>query len=330
MFTFETLFFILLMIITAMSLKKEKGSLLSVSNTLHLRGIFALCIMTFHISATTDLFYPVFAYLGLTVVGAFFFLSGYGLMKGYLTKKDYHKGFLKKRLFSLLLPYLFMNLVYWIYYNLNEEYHAFHELFTIYFTNRNLVMYSWFIKDIIIHYLEFFLLMILFREKKERMYQCSILLFLFDFIITLLGFSNPYLINGAFAAGMIYAYKEETFVPLFKKYQKPLFMISVILAFAFRTPYLHNSRFFLIEKLILVILILSVLTAYRIENKAFAFAGKISLYIYMCHGLGKAIVRRFYGGPLFIQDLAIYIITLFLSVFFDRLFGFLNKKLNKK
>ena len=107
-------------------------------------------------------------------------------------------------------------------------------------------------------------------------------------------------------------------------------MISVILAFAFRTPYLHNSRFFLIEKLILIILILSVLTAYKIENKVFAFAGKISLCIYMCHGLGKAIVRRFYGGPLFIQDLAIYIITLFLSVFFDQLFGFFNKKLNKK
>ena len=330
MFTFETLFFILTMIMIAVSLKKEEGSLLSVSNTLHLRGIFALCIMTFHISKETDLLYPGFAYLGLTLVGAFFFLSGYGLMKGYLFKKDYHKGFLKKRLFSLLLPYLFMNLVYWTYYNLNEEYHAFHELFTIYFTNRNLVMYSWFIKDIIIHYLEFFLLMILFREKKERMYLCSILLFLFDFIVTLLGFNNSYLINGTFAAGMIFAYKEETFAPLLKKCRKLLIVTCLILAIAFRTPYLHNSRFFLIEKLILIILILSVLTAYKIEDKVFAFAGKISLYIYMCHGLGKAIVRRFYGGPLFIQDLAIYIITLFLSVFFNQLFGLLNKKVFKK
>ncbi len=330
MFSFETLFFILIMILTFFSLKKEDGPLLSVTNSYHLRGIFALCIMTFHISKTTDLLYPVFGYLSLTLVGAFFFLSGYGLMKGYLFKKDYYKGFLKKRFFSLILPYLFMNLVYWTYYNLTEEPHAFHELFTIFFSDRNLVMYSWFIKDIIIHYLEFYLLMLVFREKKENMYRLAIVLFLFDFIVTLLGFNNTIVLNGTFTAGMLFAYKETYFTKLIQKHRIALIALGLVLAFAFRTSYLHNSRFFLIEKMVFLFIMLSVLSFYKIENKIFALAGEISLEIYMCHGLAKAIVRRFYGGPLFIQDLSIYIVTMLLSVLLHRLFQIINDKIPEK
>ena len=109
MFSFETLIFIVLMITVLLSIKKDEGNgALSFSNSNHLRGIFALCIMIFHISKEYDILYPVFYYLSQSVVAAFFFLSGYGLMKGYLNKENYHKNYLLNRTIKLFLPYLFM------------------------------------------------------------------------------------------------------------------------------------------------------------------------------------------------------------------------------
>jgi membrane-bound acyltransferase YfiQ involved in biofilm formation len=42
---------------------------------------------------------------GVLLVGVFFFFSGYGLVKSMLTKLDYLKGFLRRRLPSVLIPF---------------------------------------------------------------------------------------------------------------------------------------------------------------------------------------------------------------------------------
>ncbi len=43
-----------------------------------------------------------------------FFFSGFGVMKNFLNKNDYLKGFLKKRLITVLVPFYLINTIYGI------------------------------------------------------------------------------------------------------------------------------------------------------------------------------------------------------------------------
>ena len=328
MFTFETFAFIVLIVSIIISTKKDSSSnALPKDNSNILRGIFALCIMIFHISKETDLFYPLFAYLGMTVVGAFFFLSGFGLMKSYLNRSDYHKSFLLNRITKLFLPYLCMVFIYWIYDYFTDNPFSLSFVLHSILGSETLVMYSWFIKDIIIHYLIFYLLMMITRNRKEYMFYISIIMFLIDLVATLFSINNPYLLNGMFSLGMIVAYNEKTVLNLISGKRTILLIITLIIGLLFRTKPIYASRFSLIEKIIFVLFAISAMSGYRIQNRFFALAGKISLELYMTHGLAKMIVRRFYGGPLFVQDFFIYILSFCISLVLYRLFSYLDIRL---
>lgn len=330
MFTFETAVFPILLVIIFLSTRNDETSnALAINNSQHLRGIFALCIMIFHISKETDLLYPVFAYLGITVVGAFFFLSGYGLMKGFLNKPDYHKGYLLKRITKLFLPYLFMVFVYWFYDNLIGEAHSISSALKSIFGSETLVMYSWFIKDIIRHYIIFYLLMIFFKNRKELMFYASIIFFLIRFITTLSGIEIPILFDGMFSLGMMFAYKENTIISFICKRKTILLVSSFVIAVLLRIEPIYSSHFSLIEKIIFMLFILSFFSGKRIKNRFLETAGKLSLELYMSHGLAKKIIRRFYGGPLFIQDFLIYVLAFVISYAVNLIFSSLDNRIRK-
>ncbi len=50
--------------------------------------------------------------IGVCFVGLFFFFSGYGLYKSLKTKENYLKGFLKKRLLAIVIPFYVCNFVF--------------------------------------------------------------------------------------------------------------------------------------------------------------------------------------------------------------------------
>ena len=79
---------------------------LSLDNTLVVRGFAAISVVLCHTGI------PVFYRHGYLFVAIFYFFSGYGLMYGILKKKDYLKGFLKKRFLSLMIPYWVATLLY--------------------------------------------------------------------------------------------------------------------------------------------------------------------------------------------------------------------------
>lgn len=330
MFTFETIVFPILLVIIFLSTRNDESSnALTINNSQHLRGVFALCIMIFHISKETDLLYPVFAYLGITVVGAFFFLSGYGLMKGFLNKPDYHKGYLLKRITKLFLPYLFMAFVYWLYDNQIGETHSILFALKSIFGSETLVMYSWFIKDIIRHYVVFYLLMILFKDRKRMMYYVSMVFFLIRFFATLFVIEIPTLFDGMFSLGMMFAYKEDTVIPFICKRKNILAVSSFVIAVLLRIEPIYSSRFSLTEKIIFMLFILSFFSGKRIKNRFLETAGKLSLELYMSHGLAKKIIRRFYGGPLFIQDFLIYVLAFVISYAVNLIFSSLDNRIRK-
>ena len=81
---------------------------LTLERTLPARGILALTVIMHHLSQN-KITPPhwLFDELGAVAVGAFFIMSGYGLACSYARKgDDYLKGFLRKRLWKLMLPFL--------------------------------------------------------------------------------------------------------------------------------------------------------------------------------------------------------------------------------
>lgn len=330
MFSFQIVALIAVLVLSAASLKKnDVPQALSFENCTSLRGVFALLIMIFHISTKGDPFYPIFAYFSITVVGAFFFLSGYGLMKGFMSRENYRKGYLINRITKLFIPYIIMFLIYWAFnVFIGNRCDAAYVLDCI-FGDGNMVMYSWFIKEIIYHYLLFYVLLLIVRDRKEMMYGAAIVMFVIDFFANLFLINNPYLLNGAFCLGIIIAYKEKPVLNYMNRKRKVILPISLFLAFLFRTDLLHYARFFLIEKIIFIIIVLTFSTAYGIQNLFLNLCGKMSLEIYMTHGLAKSIVRRYYGGPLFIQDFFIYPLTFLLSYAFYQLFSLIGNRIRR-
>lgn len=89
----------------------------SLNKTKALRGLAALGVILHHISQqgafreTHTLTF--FADIGIYFVSIFFFCSGYGLVKSYLTKKDYLNGFIKNRIVkTLVVPFWINSILY--------------------------------------------------------------------------------------------------------------------------------------------------------------------------------------------------------------------------
>lgn len=320
MFTFETLAFILLMLLTLFSLRPNKtGEILSRKNCHHLRGIFALIIIIFHVSKETDLLYPVFAYLGVTVVAAFFFISGFGLMKGYLKDPDYVKRYPWKRLVKVVFPYLIITCVYWAYLTYIQEPHTLSEILSRIVHYAPIVTYSWFLVSLIVQYLYFYVLILLFRQKRQYTYYGACLLCLITFICAVFfNYADANLFNFPFGLGILYAWNEEKVMSFIKRFAIPLSLVTAVLIAVTQMhliPFVNGETYQLLERSLFVIALLLFLRFFSIRNTILSSFGDLSLEIYLTQGLSKMIVRRFFAASLFMQDAAIF------AVFrdFDRL-----------
>ena len=329
MISFQTVVFPIFVILILLSLRKSSGKdPLSFTNSSLLRGIFAAFIIIFHVSKESDLIYEAFHYSSLTAVGAFFFLSGYGAMKRYMADDGYYKGYLYKRFVNLILPYMIMTLVYWVYHLwIGHDYSLFEVIHTA-IIGAPLVTYSWFIVSIIYHYLVFAVVLFFARNNRKLLVCVFCLLGLFSILCMLYHYSNTYLIRVMFVLGILYAYREGDLLPLLKKNNIWLMILSFALSMAIHFSGLQQKALYeLIEQALFVVAMICSMTICRIDNSFITLLGKLSLEIYMCQGLAKMIIRRFYGGPLFIQDLFIYLLCFMLSYGFHRLFAYLRKLL---
>ena len=80
-----------------------------------LKGIMAIAVVLHHLAQRTDIFAfsAAFRDFGSVAVGCFFFISGYGLLSSYKKKgKSYLDGFALKRFRKLVIPFVFVILLY--------------------------------------------------------------------------------------------------------------------------------------------------------------------------------------------------------------------------
>ena len=141
---------------------------MSLDRSKAIQGLTAVCIIVHHLSqelAERAGAIGFFQGLGVLFVGIFFFFSGYGLYTSLKTKDNYLKGFLKKRFVTILVPFYVCNLIFVAASCIcGEKYKPLQLLYVI--SGWSLInMHMWYIVEIAILYIAFFLIYRLIKNR---------------------------------------------------------------------------------------------------------------------------------------------------------------------
>ena len=140
-------------------------SYLSIEKGRAFRGILALTVVCHHLAEKTgdSSLFHIFAFLGFLPVAYFFFLSGYGLQKSYAAKLNYRTTILKKRIPSVLVPYLFATGLYWLLNLAEGESCSFADVLRSFAAGDPVARYTWYIVFVLLLYAGFYLVTALYR-----------------------------------------------------------------------------------------------------------------------------------------------------------------------
>lgn len=367
----EFIAFIILLLGWKMSCKKIgqwNESPWSLSTAKAIQGISAICIVLHHASqkllkvdgnagALKD-----FKNFGVLFVGIFFFFSGFGLMKSYYGKSDYFKHFFRNRFSSLCIPFFISNLIYYIVVSCLGRKLPFKEVILALIGYHPINDQIWFVVEIAIFYLVFYLL---FRfTKHEKLSLLGMYLFLIAFIAYCLTrghgkewFQGEWWYNTSllFGIGMTFGMFEGNILKFFKKTYVILLPISLIATYVFyrmNIYNLNNVSYWSEEVgnpaykdkltclstqvpmiIFFVIAILLITLKIQIGNPILQFLGKRSLEIYLIQNLFLTYLRSTHTIVIKNDDLyvaAVLICTIVAAFLLHILDAFLIGKIRKK
>jgi peptidoglycan/LPS O-acetylase OafA/YrhL len=264
--------------------------------TLPVRGILAILIVCHHLSLYFhDASFAIFKNWGTAIVSVFFFISGYGLMVSYLKKgKSYLTNFFRHRFSKLLPTFLLLTIGCGIYHYKSHFISAIAHDFLI---GLPTLPNSWFLYVIFYFYIAFY---ISCRASRSNV-QCIGYMALFTLLsmaMTLLAKFGSwwYVSQPSIVLGLIVAVHEEwvkkslcrhPFAIIF-----PIILISLLSYFFIPNTALKTLTFSNLAPL----LVLFTLYAYPpIRNKVIRYLGKVSLEIYLVHGLVISVMHKIGG-----------------------------------
>ena len=309
---------------------KDEAAFFDRVSTKEFQGFLALYII-FHQTIITlinygfePLEFEFFYCYGILAVVFFFFCSGYGLIKRQMSDGDYLKGFLRRRVYTVLVPFFICNYIYLTNAILENimagEYFGFGELICSFFGIFLINNQMWFAVEIMILYLIF---RIVFAKVKKTSTGIIIMTgaVLILMVIGLLSghsidpvmsywFKGEWWYNTVlmFPLGMFYAYKEERINRIIRKGSVPLLIASVILFIPVDHiyRYLIDQSIFWTEldcpethiyhkllglavetvlELIFLVFVVTIMSRLKFDNPVLKFLGKISLEILMLNFL---------------------------------------------
>ncbi len=287
-------------------------------SALPLRGFFMLLVVFHHLSQ--QLVHPgslkLLQGIGLLCVSYFFFQSGYGLTKSYRENPAYFHAFFRRRYCRLLTPFFLCNLIYLAvnaFFGISyEPRHFLKCLAGLELVNTH----AWFILTIALFTFAFY---VIFRFVPGR-YMRYVLLFGFQLLYSafcmhrgtgLQLFEGPWWFNSSilFLVGVLFAGYEPVLMGFMQQNYRllsalsaPLFvlfyLVSVYAANAFPyqiqdlsplSPRMLGSWFTLLWQSLAVLSFCMTVTLFslkiRCSNPFLRFLGKISVELYLIHGL---------------------------------------------
>lgn len=276
---------------------------LSLEKTGAVKGILAVLIVLHHLSQNLEMDGVLGLLLnnvGVLCVALFFFFSGYGLQKSYQGKPHYRETILKKRIPSVLVPYVFLIFLYWLLSGIVSEPYTLSEVLFSLINGRPIVSFSWYTLCILITYVNYFLSTLLFcRQKKGIFLYNGVCTVLWVFLCRRLGYAE-YWYNAAiaFPLGIFWAVYGEKITPWLCKHYLPtailsfaIFGVSYSVALIARKTDVFVSLYWIacVGFLLFVVLILMKFT---FRNPILSFLGKLSFELYSIHGFFMILYRN--------------------------------------
>ena len=269
---------------------------LSLKTTNALRGIFALVVTFHHVSKGTISIYPYseFVDMGYLAVAFFFFVSGYGLQKKHITDPSYQNKFLLKRLPPVLLLPILMLSFYFVAALVNGDSLTVKDILLSVFDNHPVVSGSWYVINISIFYVVFYLFMKLFKQHHFAMVVGAVVFYVvwafscFRLSHGLWWYSATHLL----AVGMFWAVYEKQILAVLKKcyyFVALLFWVTFLIVFSFRNQIITLPIPFILSLIRIVTAVIFVIgiwlftMKFQIGNRVLAFLGKISYEIFLSH-----------------------------------------------
>ncbi len=324
---------------------------LSLGASKAIQGFSAVAIILHHLSQDLMKDAGPFQFLsecGVLFVGIFFFFSGYGLYTSLKTKKDYLKGFLRKRLITILIPFYMCIAVFTIASCICGTKYKPLELLGVLSGWSLINTHMWYIVEIAILYLAFF---IIFKLIKNRT-AATIVMTLF--VLLMMG-GSLYLCHGKdmscsywfmgewwynasilFIVGIIVSKHQESLRKIARKGYVVLLPLFGTLTGVFgyitkrflekysywseipgKDPrYLDKLRCLSVQVpfiLFFVLFVLLVMMKVRFGNPVLKFLGAISLELYLIHNL---FLKGLSDGTIFkVSSPSMYILlTLLMSI----------------
>ena len=311
---------------------------LSKENCNIIRGIVAIVIILHH-SAFYVSYGRILDFLlkniGASMTTIFFFYSGYGLMLSLNKKSDYMTHFIRKRLLTIVIPYIVTNFVYIIVSELYGNHISLLNALKSFVKGNTLVPYSWYVVVIFFLYLAFYLS---FRwlDIKKGTIVCIVLNIAYIVAAFLAGFEE-YWYNTAFAFsfGILFYINCEKIFALFKK-RDIIKFICLVLTFGVLLvlgKLIHNGVLLIIIKSMrsvvfcMIMLLLSMLLCGH-TNKVLELLGNISYELYLYQGVAFLILRdTWFRRQSIVFAVAVLAITFIFAYVFGRLDKFIVKKI---
>jgi len=297
--------------------------------------------------------------MGIFFTAIFFFLSGYGLLESYNSKPDYLDNFLKKRLPSVLVPFYLSNIIYIIIKGfLWERITNIKDFFTCLIGFTLLNTNTWFLVEITLLYLVFYFTYKHISNKKTALWTVFASILVMVTVGILLGhesdgigghwFKGEWWFNStiAFYFGLSVGQYKDKILSFFKnRYKVMMPLTTVLFLISLNINYFGLQMIFgyytesatsmgypdKIASYIIQTISIIAFSAFFIclnlkltfGNKLLFFFGKISLELYIIHGIFMEIFYynlEFRGIALYLSVYATSIIAAWGLYFIDKPF----------
>ena len=301
---------------------------LSVETGKNLRGLFSIVVIFHHLAFQTQegILFRQFENFGILSVSVFFFLSGFGLQKSYMSSENYKKRFLLRRIPQVLFPYIAITAMYAILFRI----YSIKQILLAIIQGFPIVDYSWYVISIIIFYFAFWILMETCKNNYFAMiigaciYQVLYSVFCIKMGYPSFWYNSSYLL----IFGMFWAVYEKRILEIVKK-RYGFFSVIAWLGFLISFILKHNLNqhmdmislvLTMLATILFVFCVLLFSMKVKSENLAFSFIGKISLEVYLVQGI---FIRGFHSNFVHIKNETVYsILTVLCCLIFGTTFHF--------
>lgn len=327
---------VLLVLMTLWKLEFHKASFddgyLSVENSTMVKGVLSVIIILHHL-------YPqsqggslgwLFDRVGYLSVAFFFFASGYGLHRSFVTKPRYGRSILTKRIPSVLVPFLTVTVFYWLLDFLEGAPCSVGHVLASFVNGAPVADNTWFALCILVFYLVYLLSTRVCRRGWQMAAFSAGFCVVWAVLCGIMGYSVYWYISCmAFPMGIVWAIGEDRLVPWIKgRYLLSILLccaaMAVCMAVKVAAPLntAGDTLYYWLTACLFTALILLALMKCTIRNPLIGWLGKISYETYLTHGL---FLRLYRSGWIHIQNdllwgVAVVVSTVILASALHKLF----------